>query len=83
MPARRIPKDIREEVLTKARAGEKVAELAEMYGISAKTIYGWLTKDSGEDVVSVLKHNRLKRENQELKRIIGKLTLDMSWGKKG
>ena len=25
----------------------------------------------------------LKKENEELKRIIGKLTLDMSWGKKG
>jgi len=53
------------------------------YGISTKTIYGWLTKDSGEDVISILKHNKLKRENEELKRIIGKLTLDMSWGKKG
>ena len=83
MPARSIPKEIREEVLTKARTGEKVAELAERYGISTKTIYGWLTKDSGEDVISILKHNKLKRENEELKRIIGKLTLDMSWGKKG
>lgn len=28
MPVKRIPKEIREEVLVKARAGEKVAELA-------------------------------------------------------
>ena len=83
MAAKRIPKEIRDEVLVKARTGEKVAELAERYGISTKTIYGWLTKDSGEDVVSILKYNKLKRENEELKRIIGKLTLDMSWGKKG
>lgn len=83
MPIRRIPKEIREEVLGKAKAGEKVAELAERYGISTKTIYGWLQKDSGEDVISVVKYAKLKRENEELKRIIGKLTLDMSWGKKG
>lgn len=83
MPAKRIPKEIRDEVLSKARAGEKIAQLAERYGISTKTIYTWLTKDSGEDLISVLKHNKLKRENEELKRIIGKLTLDMSWGKKG
>ena len=82
MPVRRIPKEIREEVLTKARAGEKVAQLAEQYAISTKTIYGWLTTDSGEEIISVLKYNKLKRENEELKRIIGKLTLDMSWGKK-
>ena len=83
MPIKRIPKEIREEVLVKARTGEKVSDLAERYGISTKTIYGWLTKDSGEEAISVLKYHKLKRENEELKRIIGKLTLDMSWGKKG
>jgi transposase-like protein len=83
MPIRQIPKEIREEVLSKARSGEKVSDLADRYGISTKTIYNWLTKDSGEEVISVLKYNKLKRENEELKRIIGKLTLEMSWGKKG
>jgi len=82
MPTKRIPKEIKEEILSKARAGEKVSDLANLYGISTKTIYNWLTIDSGEDVISVLKHNKLKRENEELKRIIGKLTLEMSWGKK-
>jgi len=79
---KRIPKEIRDEVLVKARAGEKVLALAEQYGISAKTIYGWLSKDSGEDVVSILKYNKLKRENQELKRLLGEVTLEMSLGKK-
>jgi len=83
MPVKRVPKEIREEVLAKARAGEKVVELADRYGISNRTIYGWLTKDSGEKAISVLKYNKLKKENEELKQIIGKLTLDMSWGKKG
>lgn len=79
---RRIPKEIRDEVLAKARAGEKVIALGERYGISAKTIYGWLSKDSGEDVVSVLKYNKLRRENEELKRLLGEVTLEMSLGKK-
>ena len=35
MPIRRIPKEIREEVLSKARAGKKVAALADRYGISS------------------------------------------------
>jgi uncharacterized protein YjcR len=83
MSARRIPTEIHDEVVAKAKAGEKVADLASIYGISTKTIYGWLSKDSGEEIVSVIKYNKLKRENEELKRIIGKLTLDMSWGKKG
>lgn len=83
MSGKRIPAEIKEEVLAKAKSGDKVTELAERYGISSKTIYGWLTKDSDGDVISVLKYNKLRRENEELKRIIGKLTLDMSWGKKG
>jgi len=79
---KRIPKEIKDEVLAKARAGERIANLAKQYGISDRTIYGWLRKDTREDVVSVLKYNKLKRENHELKRLIGELTLDMSLGKK-
>ena len=79
---KRIPKEIRDEVIAKARAGERVIALADQYGISTKTIYGWLSKDSGEDIVSVLKYNKLKRENQELKRLLGEITLEMSLGKK-
>jgi len=77
-----IAKEIKEEVLSKVKNGVKVAVLAEQYGISNKTIYTWLSKESGEEIVSILKHNRLKRENEELKRLIGELTLDMSLGKK-
>jgi len=79
---KRIPKKLREEILAKVRLGEKVKAVAEQYGISDRTIYGWLHKQTGEDVVSVLKYNKLKKENQELKRLIGELTLDMSLGKK-
>lgn len=79
----RIPKEIREEVTAKAKVGEKVAELAKIYGISTKTIYGWLSKDGGDDSVSILKYNKLKRENEELKRLLGEVTLELKWGKKG
>lgn len=77
-----IPKEIKEEILTKARAGGKVLELAKQYGISDRSIYAWLHQDTNDEVVSVLKYNKLKRENTELKRLIGELTLDMSLGKK-
>lgn len=73
-----IPKDIHDEVVAKIKTGSKVADMATAYGISTKTIYGWLAKDSGEEVVSIIQHNKLKRENEELKKIIDKLTLEMS-----
>ena len=78
-----IPKEIHDEVVAKIKAGSKVAEIAATYGISTKTIYHWLSVDSdGEEIVSLVKYSKLKRENEELKKIIGTLTLDMSWGKK-
>jgi len=79
---KRIPKEIREEILTKARGGEKVATLSDQYGIKSNTIYTWLSKDSGEDIISILKYNKFKRENQELKRLLGEITLEMSLGEK-
>ena len=79
---KKYSKELRHEVMSKVRAGNRVALLAKQYGMSDKTIYGWIRKSTGEDVVSVLKYNKLKRENAELKRLIGELTLDMSLGKK-
>ena len=79
---RRVSKEIREEIINKVQAGERVADLAEQYAVSTKTIYGWLRQDSGEGVVSVLDYNKLKRENDELKRLIGELTLNMHLQKK-
>lgn len=78
----RIPKEKKDEILGKIRAGEKVPALASQYGISDKTIYYWLRADTGEEVVSIVKYNKLKRENEELKRLVGELTFDMSQGKK-
>lgn len=77
-----IPAEIKAEVLAKAKAGEKVAALANQYGISVKTIYTWLRVDTGEQVVSIVQYNRLKRENEELKKLVGEISLALSLGKK-
>lgn len=78
----RVSKTIKEEIIRKVQAGERVADLGEQYAVSTKTIYAWLRQDSSEGVVSVLDYNKLKRENEELKRLIGELTLDMHLQKK-
>lgn len=79
---KKYSKDIKEEILEKARRGARVSELAAQYGISIKTIYYWLRSDTGDETISILKYNKLKRENEELKRLIGELTLGISQGKK-
>lgn len=71
-----VPKEIKEEVLAKIKEGQKVPALASQYGISDKTIYTWLARLVTPEV-TLVKYNQLKRENDELKRIIGMMALDL------
>ena len=78
----RVGRRVSQEIIKKVQSGERVTDLSAQYAISTKTIYGWLCQDSGEGVVSVLEYNKLKRENDELKRLIGEPTLNMHLQKK-
>lgn len=76
-----IPKNTREEILLRVKNGEQVSVLAAQYGISDKTIYGWL-RWAATPKISFMEVTRLRRENEELKRIIGIITLELERGKK-
>lgn len=76
-----VPKEIKAEILEKIRLGQKAPVLAAQYGISATTIYTWLARSVTPEV-SLVEYNRLKRENEELKRIIGIMALDLELEKK-
>lgn len=76
-----VAREVKVEILTKVKAGEKVAELSRQYGVSEQSIYAWL-KQKVEGTVSVLEHNRLRKENEQLKQIIGVLTLELEKSKK-
>lgn len=78
---KRIPKETKEEVLEKVKNGEKVSELASQYGISDKTIYNWLRVQIKPEI-SLMEWNKLKRENEDLKQIIGLVTLELERSKK-
>lgn len=78
---KRIPKEIKDEVLVKVRQGHKVPQLAAEYGISAQSIYAWLQKgvDGG---ASALELSKLKRERNDLLKLVGTLTLEVEKRKK-
>lgn len=82
MPFRQpIKKEIKEEILAKVKNGEKVSALAIQYAVADNTIYGWLGKRvSGEP--GTLELSRLKRENQDLYWLLGKVTADLERLKK-
>lgn len=81
MQKKTIAKEVKEEVLAKVKAGESVLSLAKQYGVSDKTIYNWL-KGGAVNQVSWMEHIRLKKENQQLKEIIGVLTYEIEKSKK-
>jgi len=76
-----VAHEVKAEILAKVKAGEKVADLSKQYGISEQSIYSWL-KQTVTGVVSILEHNKLKKENDQLKQIIGVLTLELEKTKK-
>jgi len=76
-----IASEVKEEILNKVKAGVSVAELSVKHGISNRTIYAWLKKKA-LGTISVLQYNRLKKENQQLKEIIGVLSLELEKTKK-
>jgi len=77
-----IPKDIKEQILTRIKNdGVPVSQAAGEHGVNPKTVYNWLrTKTTGD--TSILEISRLKRENRELREIIGTLTYSLSKSKK-
>lgn len=77
-----IPLEKREEILRRIKEGEVTHRVATESGVSPKTVYNWLSKESTKTGVSWVEYNRLKRENEQLKAIVGDLTLDMRRTKK-
>ena len=80
---RKIPPEEKAEILRRIKMdGVSAMKAATEGGVSPKTVYGWLGKETHKSGVSWPEHNRLKRENKQLKEIIGHLTLDRKRTKK-
>ena len=78
---KRVPVETKREVMDKVKNGMTIADASKQYAISTKTIYTWLSNQVKPEI-SILEVNRLRRENEELKRIIGLVTLELERGKK-
>ena len=78
---RRVPLETKNEIVGKVKSGTTVTDAAKQYAVSTKTIYAWLSNETRPEI-SVVAYNRLKKENEELKRIIGIITLELERGKK-
>lgn len=81
MPAgKHTDPQLKAEILRKIHdEGVSVYKIHEIYGISTKTVYGWLNKAGiNEQRNLILENNRLKKELDTAYRVIGRLTTEVS-----
>lgn len=71
-----IEPSLKEQMLLDIKNGMKVTEAAAKYGVGNPTIYGWLKAQADNTGTSSLEVAKLRKENQELKEIIGIFALD-------
>lgn len=80
--AQRIDQELKNRIIEKLKQdGLTVKQVSTEFNIAPNTIYAWLGTKSGGDP-SALEIAKLRRENNELKQIIGALTLDTERRKK-
>jgi len=78
MKKHRIAPEIKEQIINRIKNdGVTVATAAKDHGVSEASIYDWLGKKVN-GVPSILEMNKLKRENTELLRLVGEITLKLS-----
>lgn len=82
MKKHRIADEVREQIINRIKNdGVTVAQAAKDHGIHETTIYGWLGSKA-EGVPSILEIAKLRRENDELLRLVGLMTLKLSESQK-
>lgn len=78
----KISKEIKDQILKRIKQdGVPVLRVAEEHGISSGTIYSWLSKGIKGNP-TWLEHNKLKKENESLFRMVGELTVKLSQSQK-
>lgn len=76
-----IAKEIKEDAIRRIKEeGKSVKEVAEQVGVDRRTVYGWLSKGVVKET-NIIEINRLKRENQFLVSLVGRLTMEKEQGK--
>ncbi len=78
-----ISKELKDDIITTIKVeGLSGAEAARRYGVNVQHSYRWLADGVGGTSSQTWEVNRLKRENQHLKQLIGQLLLDHEREKK-
>lgn len=78
MKKHRIAPDVKEQIINRIKNdGISVQQAATEHGISVNTIYGWLGAKT-EGGPSIMEITKLRRENDELLKFVGILTMKLN-----
>jgi putative transposase len=64
-------------ILKEAELGKPLPELLRQHGVSSGTFYRWKSRYGGLEPSQLSRLRQLERENNELKKIVADLTLDV------
>jgi transposase-like protein len=82
MRKHKVAPEIREQIVSRIKDGSvTVQQAAKEHGIHETTVYGWLGAKV-ESAPSILEFAKLKRERDELLRLVGEITLKLSESQK-
>lgn len=82
MTQHRITPDVRGQIINRVKqGGASIKQIAEEHGITDSAIYKWLGKGI-DGPASALEFAKLRRENDELLRLVGLMTLKLSESQK-
>lgn len=78
MKKHKISSEVKEEILNRIKNdGVTISQISKEYGIPDSTIHSWISrKVEGQPTMSDL--IKLKRENDQLKILLGEITLKLS-----
>lgn len=77
-----IAKEVKDQIIDRIKnQGISVSQAAQEHGIATNTIYTWLARKT-EGQPGLLEMVKLKKENKELRELIGELTFQLSKSQK-
>jgi transposase-like protein len=74
--AKHIDAAVKQAALTDIKNGMKVSEASVKHGVTDNSIYAWLKAQADNTGTSSLEVAKLRRENQELKELVGLFALE-------
>ena len=79
MPGKQLDANIKEGAIKDVRHhGLSVAGTAAKWGVSTRTVYGWLREEvAGSGRNLILENNRLRRELEQAYRLLGRATAEL------